>query len=348
MKDMEDPTIVKSDSVNNLYSNLEGSKQFGIILKKSKENLDDLLDSYDRNYLIPFLGAGSSEPLGIKTWKSFAIELNKSIEVNEIDAQDLEEDSLPKVFEKIYKKFIDENRESDYHSEIKRILTPTKVSSTSPLIKLILLFDRIITTNLDESVENAYALFETIHKALAVKTPLKSIHCNYLPNFDIAAPTPALYYLHGSINRSEKVLRETEYETYYVSTNTGMPKNEAIRNLLFNFYKDKSLMYLGFSFTDKYYKDFVRYIVKEIDRMKLATESLYNVHDSHEARKHFLLMSYSSFAKLFKQEINKEIENAEENEIEELFSQLENELRLKPVIYKRDLHIFYEFDRYTV
>lgn len=159
----------------------------------------------DRRALVPVLGAGISVPLGLPSWSQLVLSLRKLYRLEDETSNPINQ--LAEIKLKI--------GEANFNKILQEELTIDRNVTTVTLQALALTdVERIITTNLDHAIEQAYALARRPLRPGAVFVG-SSIH--ELTAFRDAREVPKLLKLHGSLERpSSWVLTPDQYKQVYV------------------------------------------------------------------------------------------------------------------------------------
>lgn len=209
----------------------------------------DLRKSAKTRPIIPFIGAGVSMLLGLPSWqdlvKNYAIKVGFPGDIKTL--YDKYEGSYAKVTEDIF----NYSGNLDVYLEYMTSMHPTNAKWHSTHFELVEQFDKIITTNYDFALENA---FKKCHK-----TEPTSL---YFPDLDVT-PDWQIAYMHGQIHCKRFVFRESEYQFAYYDTRT-------IVDFLTPLMKWNYLLFIGFSFNDPIFRATVEKII--IDRRKAMAE----------------------------------------------------------------------------
>lgn len=213
---------------------------------------EKLKDAINQNKLVLFIGAGCSIPLGFPSWKRLTTEILKELDrkhgkVSLVSFENilnrLEHGSIDIMTAYDSLETNSETR-NQYKSEVKQIVnekidTIDISKETSPIHSLIWeLSSKIITTNYDRVLEKFMPLdkeiktFENHNKFQSRKS--QALEANFL------------YKIHGDVQNPETiVLFKSDYADLYDYQNHN---NDALSS----FFKDKTLLFIGFSLTDPF------------------------------------------------------------------------------------------------
>jgi len=257
----------------------------------TKENIRYLREILQKEQKVAvFIGAGTSDFLGIKGWDSVLEEMKKEFKAENIDVQkSIEEDGYAETATMIYETKNDMNL---YKAFMSKQFIPKKAYHYSLHVKLINLFDTFLTTNFDTCLESA---FDDLNNHLL---KLKYLKRNYitrkLPEFEYAEilTAPTLIYLHGNNENEKYIFKKDEYELHYPSC---FSKNgySPLENFLKQIFEEFYLVFIGFSFNDR---DFVKFYKKcRIEAQKFY-QDFKRIHGTErnpkpEFPKHFIVMS---------------------------------------------------------
>jgi len=302
------------------------------IHNRSRENLKNLLDIYHPKSMISFIGAGVSTALGISDWKTLMEKLYNKAKNKGLKCKFPEDnpDQWPKLAQEIFN-YLDNN---EFYSLISENMEP-KISSTSlPIIKLVFAFDIHLTTNFDNSIEGAYKFLKYLSKFMPSEKLKKEYIPYYIPDFKYPQEErnkDIIYYLHGSVNKNIYILKQKDYESFYpsVSESNNIDKIEKLEDFLKYCYENFNIIFIGFSFDDKYVRDYFFYLAKIIEKEYMRTREFYKQsgqHYSPKEIKHFWIVESGK------------LENYGEK-IHEFFL----EANIYPIVYKEGKHIFLEY-----
>lgn len=314
-----------NDLYNLLYSNPENVE----IHNRSKKNLEDLIKIYNKKTMISFVGAGTSEPLGISDWNNLIKELQKLAKVKNFIGE------LPNNYEK-YSEFVQEifdflkekKCEKEYFNCIANKMSPSYNTTSLTLVNLILAIDTHLTTNFDNSIQYAYKFIEELSRYFQQPSLHKSCTSHFLPDFPYDKNENnkgRICYLHGNKDKNLYILKQNDYDQYYPSislTNEPIPHLE---NFLSHCYRKYNIVFIGFSFRDKYVKKLFIKLAKDIESENKRIDEHYAEGGSRYASdqpRHFFVID---------SEVIKEIgENILKFE----------EINIFPIIYQEGKHIF--------
>jgi hypothetical protein len=183
----------------------------------------------DRQALVPVLGAGVSVPLGLPSWSQLVLSFQK-LHGLQGDTR-LPINQLTEIKLKI--------GEANFIRLLQEELTIEKDVTTVTLQALALTaIERIVTTNLDHAVEQAYAL---TGRPLDPGAVFVGSSIDELTAFRDAREVPKLLKLHGSLERpSSWILTADQYKQVYV-------KDGSVRELWSHI---GIPFFIGFSFSD--------------------------------------------------------------------------------------------------
>jgi len=247
----------KSHNITNYSYRL--SKEFLMELKehKTKEieryilrdftlNMEALSES--SHQVIPFIGAGVSIPFGLKSWADLLKELEKGLNNEDkvhfetlISRGDyLRALSFLKTYSGYYK------QEKIIKDDIKRIIEQTfnkniddNQHNVLDLIKLNSNF--YITTNYDNSLNYFLRDYRDDYDMPYTLKDIEDLQ-------DFFNGRQKVLHLHGHINKtSTMIVTKEDYDSLYTDIRTS----DILKSIMAN----KKLLFIGFSFNDKYFKD---------------------------------------------------------------------------------------------
>jgi hypothetical protein len=321
--------------IDNLYSYLYNDINRPVIYTQSKDNLDNLFSTYNRRKMISFVGAGPSKPLGIPGWEDLLNRLSAVARDNGFNGK-LPKDArmYPEFAQNIYNHFINTKGNAEiYFDIISQNMRHTFNSTSLTLVKMILAFDIHLTTNFDISIENAYKFLEFLfrfYKSYRIKEIQKKYKSYCVPNFEwITQVEKALiYYLHGNVSEDIYILKEDDYKTYYPLVSKSQQSVDSLEIFLKERFKNNNIVFLGFSFSDYYVKEFFFRVAKDIEKENFINSGFYSQSgQTYQPRKikHFLI-------------VDAKVLNTYGFDIHSFFQ----EFNIYPVIYKEGKHIFLE------
>lgn len=323
----------KLSRVDNLYSYLHIDKTNAEIYRRSKENLEQLFNMYNRTNMVSFIGAGTSKPLGIPDWEPLMNDLCAKAEIKGFNGElPNAQKEWPQFAQDIYDYLKEHGYSDHYFKTILSNMILKITSTTATLENLVLALDVHLTTNFDKSIQAAYDHLNDLSDRSDSPSLKKSYKSYYLPDFDVPRMTDVslIYYLHGSIDRGNYILTKTDYDTFYPSI-SGCKElaNCQLENFLKDRYRYNSIIFLGFSFDDCYVREFFERVAKDIDReQKIATDFYSQSRKVYEKRsiKHFLVINAGVLADKLGIDIHDEFEA----------------MNIYSIIYKDGQHIFLE------
>jgi len=235
----------------------------------------------------------------------------------------------PELADCIYYELKKNSKERMFNTKIKERMTPVINTTTLSIIKVILATKIQLTTNFDNSIESAYEFLEYLYKITKNVTFNKpQIKC--VPDFGAYSDNSRniIYYLHGNIKDDIYILRKTHYDMYYPSVSGK--GNCCIEDCLKHYFKNKSIVFIGFSFSDKYIKQYVFNLSKEIERNNMINANMFDQYGkvyTPENIRHYLLI------------------DSENDEYKKIKDEIFNEYKdyyIYPIVYKSNKHIFIE------
>lgn len=183
--------------------------------------------------LVPVIGAGTSLALGAPNWKTLVHNLAHRGRIN---ATELESLDPPSAIEEVKSRM----GETAYISSVQHELyLPENITSTTLQALVSARVKRLITTNLDYSIENAF-------RKAGIPIRLENVGRGHvleeLKIFDRQSSDTILLKIHGSLERpSTWVMTNSEYDEAYVKS-----------TMLSQFFSTKVQipLFIGFSFSD--------------------------------------------------------------------------------------------------
>jgi hypothetical protein len=328
-----------------------------------------IADLAEREFIV-FAGAGMSKATGIPTWKKTLIRLNELAPVEGLEIESVDSVQYPNVAQMIYTELQAQGREEEYHQAIESTLQPSECSCHIGQLKIIRACPSIITTNLDPTFEAALKdECESFEKYTGIK---KEFGFQTLSNMELGNLGRKNYitYLHGRYNEKEKVFKITDYSKYYTALEGGKESiiEEALKNIYIGF---KAIVFVGFSFEDKYVRgsfDRIFQKMKEDKQLRVGQIKHYAIVEyavrGDEQRRQQLLNSATTFnegsvdfreveelKKSIKIEeqlrnINVEViryQHGNHLEVEKMFEQIAKKQRTSNTVAKPELGEEYEY-----
>lgn len=264
------------------------------IQKLSEENFQKLLDIYnaDEKMCLPFLGAGISTPTGIDSWKkllmNMATNLCKTIKSDDVQNM-IEQYGYPKAASLIKKDIKDE---AEYKNFLIKQFEPTNILTTSAIIKIIIKFYSIVTTNYDTTIEEAIKTINYIYKDKNIEK--LDYEFQDLPDLSSIKllRKKNIVYLHGYKKNETFLLTEEDYKLFYPS-NYSTEGIESLQNFLKEIIESMTLVFIGFSFNDKDFCDFFKRTKDKIESQKNLINMTYNNPKQNEFN-HFAFIKFNN------------------------------------------------------
>ncbi|HAF28292.1 MAG TPA: hypothetical protein DCG75_04510 [Bacteroidales bacterium] len=253
------------------------------------QELRDLNKNPDTE-IVPFIGAGSSKLLGLPDWKELIEQYHKYVGCTislESIKKDLKED-LSKVADLIFE---NSGKDFDLYYEFMGGITPKNTGYTALHAVLVKNFQKIITTNYDQAFENALS-DDNINDYKLLVYP------NNLMSIDFQGRVIA--YIHGHIKSGIYVFRNEEYEQAYLH-------DTKIKSFLTEIISKKVLVFIGFSFSDKMFRNTVKQIIAETNAVREKEEQVFGKKSktNFEQKLYVLFPSENLKTKVFKHDLSK-------------------------------------------
>ncbi len=203
--------------------------------QESKDNFRSLCELYNKNEpIIIFYGAGLSKNPGVPTWEELLIDLCNDVNL-EYDSLNGEYWDKASIIEKRYN-----SRNIDFYNAIRANLRP-KNSNISGVLQCLIKKEKInafITTNFDN----------TLSRLILVEG--LNLNQQYHPDFNPSRLVGReIIYLHGNAfhETTDIVFTKEQYHQAYSSNYKNL------KDIMENAYWYNSIVFLGFSFDDKYF-----------------------------------------------------------------------------------------------
>jgi len=211
---------------------------------------------------IVFSGAGVPQTAGVPTWISLLKELLKltpSVTDN-IDTVDPEE--FPNIAQKIFESLRQQNKEDEYYNTIRDSIKPTDAPYSGPQFEIVTTTNWIVTTNFDTTFESAFK------KKLQVQNSENTPNIQSLPDFRMENlfTKESIVYLHGRVDEKFIIFKTDEYENFYPSVSQKTECSKELEDYLKYIFKNYTIVFIGFSFVDRYIKEALKNIYSELKR----------------------------------------------------------------------------------
>jgi len=206
-----------------------------ILDQESKNNFQSLCELYKKNApLIIFFGAGLGRTPGLPTWKELLVELCMDVGLRYDDIEGEYWDKASSIEDAC------NVNGRDFNRDIKSHLRPINSYISGVLHSLISTnFNAFITTN-----------FDNIFSRLVLRQKLK-LKEQFYPDFNPSRLiNREIIYLHGNIEHSNNIIFTSRQYTTAYSNNYGN-----LMDIIESAYWYNSIVFLGFSFDDKYFSD---------------------------------------------------------------------------------------------
>lgn len=207
---------------------------------------------------VVFAGTGTCSGTGVEPeWEKLLEALYKKYKVAGIILNDIEEYNYPECAQLIFNEFEKRNNIDEYYEIIEKELEANVAPYSTLQLESVCTTGRIVTTNFERSFEKAFETrFEMENKARTIPTQT-------LPNInvDILGEDFCITYLHGRIDIKPIVFTISEYEKFYSS------RSNLIKFLECVFCKHV-IVFIGFSFFDRYFKKTLEKVHNNIERDK--------------------------------------------------------------------------------
>jgi hypothetical protein len=264
------------------------------VQKLSEENFQKLLDIYnaDEKMCLPFLGAGISTPTGIDSWKkllmNMAINLCKTIKSDDVE-NIIEQYGYPRTASLLKE---DINDEVEYKNFLIKQFEPTNILTTSAIIKIVIKFHSIVTTNYDTTIEEAIKTINYIYKDKGIeKLDYEFQDLPVLSSIKLLRKKN-IVYLHGYKKNETFLLTEEDYKLFYPS-NYSSEGIESLENFLKEIIENMTLVFIGFSFNDKDFCDFFKRTKDKIESQKRLINMNFKNHKEDKFN-HFAFIKFNN------------------------------------------------------
>ena len=156
---------------------------------------------------------------------------------------------------------------------------------------IILLTSRwVVTTNFDNLLEETYEI-----KGKITGTRRRKLKTQSLPNIELVdcfrrSKKQNVVYLHGHADEEHVVLTRQDYDDYYPSE-SGKPEGERVlENYLEYIYSNYTIVFVGFSFRDKYVRNHFKRIFRQLVKRDSRCQDKIGYRDVAPQIKHYALL----------------------------------------------------------
>lgn len=221
------------------------------------EGLERLTDIFrSEKKVAVFMGAGASVFLGIDDWQKLLQSISDRFSLK--DKINIEEDieneiKYSMIASKIYNLIT--NKE-EYKTFLSSKFIPKKGFHYSLHLKILTLFNLILTVNYDTSFEEAYT--DLKYFSMKHDLNLNDLIIHKLPDFSFEETNnqQVFVYLHGNNEKKEYILLQEEYEAFYPHNYNENNNESSLESYLKYIITNFHIIFIGFSFNDE---DFVQY-----------------------------------------------------------------------------------------
>jgi hypothetical protein len=220
-----------------------------------------------RDDFVVFAGTGVCSGAGLPTWKELLQSLEKACHVQHRREFD-NPDEFPQLAQEFYNHLKHEGRENEYSDILKEQLRPRNALYDANEREIVETTGKIVTTNFDTTFQ------EVIRRVF----PDCGNFVQCLPSFDVKKMQEqcVLAYLHGSSDDCI-ILKTDDYATFYPSV-SGTQGSTVLEDYLKYLYLNHTLVFIGFSFNDRYMREALRAIhrrIAEEDKIHASLSSRY-------------------------------------------------------------------------
>lgn len=292
------------------------------------KELKDIV-SKSKNVAI-FAGAGSSKLLNIPEWKDLLLEMAYIFNFNNIDATKLDEIIKEKGYPNTAQLIYDSSKDTLRYKEFMRKKMTTALGSSLLHSKIWNIVNKVLTTNFDFALEKA--LTEKIYTENKISGDIKIPNIQKLPFYDFdkfKENKYSLIYLHGNNDKEEYIFLESEYRLNYKTKYGEISSN--LEKLLEEVFTKYSLIFIGFSFDDYYFKEYFIRKIKEFNSRNEFTKNQYLYYTPQYLPEHFIILKENEDPKKIKEleELKLKIIKVKEyGEIENILDSLKDETYL--------------------
>lgn len=290
--------------------------------QSNRDNLNSLLDEYNPEKFIAFIGSGINASLR-------DIPDNEGLYKKLCEKYSFSEDNSivgPDSFSKLY---VNCNDKGNFDKHVFEIVKPKDTSGPMTSIEIVRAFNCFVTTNYHEPIESAFKTKQAIAKAEPKEL---KIYYFAFPGILGCRWESTLTYLHGNSMLGFCVLRKKDYEYYYPSIYGNNEGVYVVENSLASLLTDYRLVFLGCSL-EEHLQRFLSYF-----KSKLETENRIksDVTLKKNVKIHYWVTTDSEIS-LFLKDVPKE----KHPDFEQSYFDKYAKINIKPIIYKGE-HKFLE------
>ncbi|MFX0200479.1 MAG: SIR2 family protein [Candidatus Hodarchaeota archaeon] len=226
-------------------------------------NIDNFIDDLAKRDFIVFAGAGVVGETGVSpSWKrlleKFKGDEPESVEEN---LEEIDESEYPRVAQNIFERLRLANKEHRYYEVLRNSLFATNAPHSAHEIDIVTTAKHVITTNFDDTFESALKfVLEEKEGCTRVVQSLPDL------GFDALSKEYSVSYLHGRVNEHCIVLREDDYRAFYPSQFGRNGGSDVLEVFLRNVYGERTIVFVGFGFRDRYFLGALQKIRSDIER----------------------------------------------------------------------------------
>lgn len=249
-----------------------------------KEDDANFIEDLSQRDFIVFAGAGVPEITKIPTWRDLLIALERRHRIRGVNIREVDSYLFPEIAQMLFVMFQKENNVEEYYKIIRKEIQPKAASQTNLQQEIILATRRIITTNYDDTFERA---FKTLHDRGNIEEECTIQTIATLTDVKLKKKN-LITYLHGRFNENSIVFKATEYDNNYSCLNGGSESD--LEKLLRYVYSEEALVFVGFSFDDRYITRTIERIYQEIKNEHVKYEGDLNFKPFLSKIKHYALL----------------------------------------------------------
>ena len=234
----------------------------------TEQGFPEEIQELSQKDFIVFAGTGCVQGSGIPPWVTLLERLQGLCEEDEIKKEnitDLDEALYPNFAQKVYDYLLKNARESEYFETIKSVIHASNSRYTGQQIDIVRCSGKIITTNFDDTFEQAMTV---------IRGP-ENIQIQLLPYLDTMklGEDKSISYLHGRTRERDVVLKTNDYKLFYPSVSLERYEGDTsdeLESFLKHIWEKRTLVFIGFSFADKYILRFFLRLSENLKRKENA------------------------------------------------------------------------------
>jgi len=221
-----------------------------------REDVANFVEDLSKREFIVFAGTGVVGETGIPSWLELLQELDRAIPLYGKDLLNMGVDNYPRVAQEYYNLLVKKGREKEYAEVIKSKINASNAPCSYHQLEILQCTGKIVTTNFDDTFETAYRKMSRFSE----KNKIPDVQS--LPDFreDILLKKYSVTYLHGRVHDNYVIFKTDDYDLFYPSVSGRSDGSHVIEDFLRYLYKNHVMVFIGFSFGDRYFRECLKNI----------------------------------------------------------------------------------------